>query len=70
MTLTNLIGLVALAIGCVLWFFAWQTSNAPINQLAEQLTGQYTDRTMMYLIGGLAGVLVGGGLLLKGFKRR
>jgi hypothetical protein len=70
MTLTNLIGLVALAIGCVLLFFAWQTSNAPINQLAEQLTGQYTDRTMMYLIGGVAGVLVGGGLLLKGFKRR
>lgn len=69
MTLSNIIGLIALIIGVILLFFAYQASNAPANQISEALTGQVTDNTMLYLIGGVIGVVVGAGLLLKGFKR-
>jgi LPXTG-motif cell wall-anchored protein len=69
MTQTNIIGFVALAIGIVLLFFAWRASNAPVEQLSEALTGRYTQNTMWYLIGGIAGVVVGGALLYRGNRR-
>jgi len=70
MTPTNILGLAAIAIGAVLLYFAWQASNAPVNQISEALTGRFTDNTMLYLIGGVVGVVVGAGLLLTGYKRR
>lgn len=69
MPLQKLIGLVALAIGAALLFFAWNASNAPIDQLSETLTGRFTDNTMVYLIGGLIGIVAGGALLFRGSAR-
>lgn len=66
----RLVGLVSLAVGVLLLFFAWRTSNAPVNQMAEALTGRYTDNTMLYLIGGLIGVVAGLALLYRGVSKR
>ncbi|MCC5964371.1 MAG: DUF3185 family protein [Rhodobacteraceae bacterium] len=69
MTQTNLIGLVVLAVGAVLLFFAWQASQAPMDQMSEALTGRFTGNTMWYLVGGVAGVVAGAGLLWRGYAR-
>lgn len=69
MSQTNIIGLVALALGGVLLFFAWRASNAPIEQISEALTGRYTDNTMLFLLAGIAGVVIGAALLLRGAFR-
>lgn len=69
MSSIRIIGLVALALGGVLLIFAWRASNAPIEQLSEALTGRYTNNTMWYLLAGIAGVVVGGVLLLQDARR-
>lgn len=66
MTQTNIIGLVVLAVGAVLLFFAWRASQAPIDQMSEALTGRFTGNTMWYLMSGLVGVVAGAGLLWRG----
>lgn len=70
MTQANTIGFVALAIGAVLLFFAWQASNTPVEQVSEALTGRFTDNTMWYLLGGVAFAVAGAVLLLRGRTRR
>jgi uncharacterized BrkB/YihY/UPF0761 family membrane protein len=70
MTQSNIIGLVALALGAVLLFFAWQASNAPVEQMSEALTGRYTSNTMWYLLGGVACIVAGAALLYRRVPRR
>lgn len=62
-------GLVLLVLGAVLLYFGWQATDAPAEQLREGLTGDYSDRTMEYLIGGAVVAAAGLGLLLFGGKR-
>lgn len=69
MTQSKIIGLIALAVGCVLLFFAWQSSNSPVDQMSEALTGRFTGNTMWYLLVGLIGVVAGGALLYRGNAR-
>lgn len=66
MTRTRMLGFVLLAIGAVLLIFAWQGSEAPVDQISEALTGRYTDRTMWFLVGGVAAAAGGGFLLIFG----
>ena len=70
MTQTNIIGLVILALGAVLLFFAWRASQAPMDQVSEALTGRFTGNTMWYLLGGIVGVVAGAGLLFRGNAQR
>lgn len=67
MTQTTIAGLIVLAVGTVLLFFAWRASNTPVEQVSEALTGRFTGNTMWYLLGGVVGVVAGGALLLRGF---
>ena len=67
MTQTNIIGLVVLALGAVLLFFAWRASQAPMDQMSEALTGRFTGNTMWYLLGGVVAVVAGVGLLWRGY---
>lgn len=69
MSQSNILGLVILVIGIVLLFFAWQASNAPVEQVTEALTGRYSSNTMWFLIGGLIGVVAGVALLVRGSVR-
>jgi len=69
MTQTNIVGLVAFAIGAVLLFFAWRASQAPMDQMSEAMTGRFTGNTMWYLLGGIVGVVAGAGLLYRGYMQ-
>jgi hypothetical protein len=69
MSQSRILGIVALALGGVLLIFAWRAANAPIEQVTEALTGRYTNNTMWFLLAGIAGVIVGGVLLLQGGRR-
>ena len=69
MTQTSIIGLVVLTVGVLLLFFAWRASQAPMEQLSEALTGRFTGNTMWYLVGGIAGVVAGAGLLYRGYAQ-
>lgn len=57
------IGLALLVAGLALLYFGWQSSQSVGDQLTEAFTGNFTDQTMWYLIGGAAAV-AGGGFLL------
>lgn len=65
LTTFRIIGLVALAVGAILLVFAFNASNAPVDQLANTLTGRYTDHTMTYLIAGIAAVIGGGAMVMS-----
>jgi drug/metabolite transporter (DMT)-like permease len=64
----QILGAVLFAVGVVLLIFALRASDAPAEQVVEAMTGSYTDRTMQYLIGGIAAA-VGGALLFLFGKR-
>jgi len=68
MTRIQIIGSVGLVIGAVFLIFAYNGSNAPIDQLSNTLTGRFTDQTMWYLVIGIVGFV--GGLLVLLFGRR
>lgn len=60
--MNQIMGIILLVIGVVLLFFAFQSANAPVDQVANALTGRFTSTTILYLVLGLVGV-VGGALL-------
>jgi drug/metabolite transporter (DMT)-like permease len=62
----KVIGAVLLVVGAVLLYFGFQASDAPLEQARESLTGEYSDRTMLYLIGGAAAAVGGLALLVMG----
>ena len=58
----QLFGVVIFAVGIVLLYFAYNASNAPVDQITNAVTGHFTSQTMWYLLAGIAAAL-GGGLL-------
>jgi len=69
MTQSNILGLVALAVGALLLFFGWRASVAPVDQMTEALTGRFSGNTMWYLIAGVAAAVAGIALLVRGSTR-
>ncbi|HTN34676.1 MAG TPA: DUF3185 family protein [Marinobacter sp.] len=67
MSSSQIIGIVALVIGAVLLYFAFQGSQSAGDQIAETFTGRFSDTTMWYFIAGAAAA-VGGAVML--FLRR
>ncbi|WP_404366386.1 DUF3185 family protein [Marinobacter sp.] len=63
----KLVGIVLLVVGIGLLYFGWQGSQSLGDQLSETVTGQPTDETMWFLIGGAAAAI--GGAFLLFFKR-
>jgi hypothetical protein len=59
-------GLVLLVVGAVLLYFGFQASDAPLEQARETLTGDYSDQTLLYLVGGAAAAVGGLARLLFG----
>lgn len=68
MTTNQMLGVAAVAVGAVLLGFAYNASNAPMEQISETLTGRYTDRTIWFAVLGVAAA-VGGILLALSGKR-
>jgi uncharacterized membrane protein len=65
----RVIGIVLLIVGAALLYFGLQATDAPLEQVRESVTGDYSDQTMLYLIGGAAAAVGGIALLLVGGKR-
>jgi hypothetical protein len=61
----KILGLALLVLGVVLIYFGINATEAPMEQIAESLTGKYSDETMYYLIGGGISAVLGLVLLLK-----
>lgn len=59
------IGVVLLVAGLVFLYFGLNASDAPAEKLTEAFTGQYTDRTMLYLIGGAISAAAGAMMLFR-----
>jgi hypothetical protein len=66
----RILGVVLLVIGAVLLYFGFQATDAPLEQARESLTGDYSERTMFYLIAGGAAAIGGIALLVVGSRRR
>jgi hypothetical protein len=65
----RILGIVLLAVGAILLYFGFQATDAPLEQVRESITGDYSDQTMLYLIGGGAAAVAGLALLLFRGKR-
>ena len=65
----KIIGIVLLVVGAVLLYFGFQASDAPLEQARETITGDYSDQTMLYLLGGAAAAVAGLALLVLGGRR-
>lgn len=59
------IGIALLVVGIVLLFFGLNASNSPMEEMSEALTGQFSDRTMLYLIGGAISATLGAVMLFR-----
>ena len=64
----QIVGIVLVVLGAVLLYFGWQATDAPLEQAREGLTGEYSDRTMQYLIGGAVAAVAGIALFVVGKK--
>lgn len=59
MSSKKLLGLVLLVVGLILLYFGWQSTQSVGDQLAETLTGRFTDDTLAFLIAGAAATVAG-----------
>jgi multisubunit Na+/H+ antiporter MnhB subunit len=66
MPASSILGLVLIAVGVVLLIFGYNASQSLVEQVSETFTGRFTDRTMWYIIGGIAALIAGAALLLAG----
>ena len=65
----RILGVALVVIGAVLLYFGLHATDAPVEHARETLTGNYSDRTMFYLIAGAASGIVGLALLALGIRR-
>lgn len=69
MSSKRVLGIVILVIGVVLLAFAFRSSNAPLDQLSDSVTGRYSDETMLFFVLGIAATVGGGLIAVLGAKR-
>jgi hypothetical protein len=61
----SLLGIALLVIGIVLLIVGFNASQSPVEEITESFTGQFSDETMFYLIGGAIAGVIGIVMLLK-----
>lgn len=59
------IGIVLLVVGVIALFFGFNATEAPMEEVSEAITGQYSDQTMIYLIGGAVAAIAGLAMLFR-----
>jgi uncharacterized membrane protein len=64
----RIVGIVIAVAGIALLVIGFNSSQAPVDQVAETLTGRFTQGTMAYLIAGIVAI-VGGALLALSGRR-
>lgn len=68
MSAGRITGIVILVLGVVLLLFGMNAADSFGEQLREGLTGQFSDTTTLYIIGGILAIVVG--CLLAAFAGR
>ncbi len=61
MTIKKTVGIAVFAVGLLLLGFAYNATQTPVEELANTLTGRYSNETMWYFAVGVAAT-IGGGL--------
>lgn len=56
---SKMIGIALLVGGIVLLVFGITASDSPMDKVSEAFTGKFTDSTMLYLVLGAIGTVVG-----------
>ena len=59
MSTNRMIGIALLVAGAIALYFGFNATSAPTEEISEALTGQYSDQTMFYLIGGGVAAIAG-----------
>jgi hypothetical protein len=62
------ISLALLIVGIILLIAGVAASDSAASGISRFFTGNPTDKTMWLMIGGLAGVVIGGGGLMRGSR--
>lgn len=65
MSTNRIIALVLIVGGAVLLYLGYQSSQGLDDQLSEAVTGNFTDETIFYLIGGAIAAIAGFVMLRK-----
>lgn len=65
MSMNRILAIALIVIGAVLLYFGYQSSQGLDDQLSETLTGNFTDETILYLIGGAVALVAGLFMLRK-----
>jgi hypothetical protein len=60
---------VLLVVGAALLYFGYQATEAPVESAKPTITGKYSDKTMVWLIGGAAAGIAGVALIALGARR-
>jgi hypothetical protein len=63
MATNRVIGIVLLVAGILLFLVGMTASDSLGDQLSKTFTGHFTDKTSAYILGGIAGVVIGGIML-------
>ncbi|MDF1790285.1 MAG: DUF3185 family protein [Thalassobaculaceae bacterium] len=62
---TRVVGLAVAVVGGVLLALGLSAADAPVAELKHTLTGQYSDRTILQIVGGAAALVVGSLVAIK-----
>ena len=64
MSPVRLLGIALAIVGLVFLVTGINATDAPLEHLSETFTGKYTNQTVLYIAGGIAALVIGGGLAL------
>ena len=65
---TRIVGLVILAAGVILLILGLTAAGSTAEDVRQEVTGAYSQRTTWYIVAGIAGLILGGGLLVFGSR--
>lgn len=65
----RILGIVLVVVGIILLVMGNQATDSFGEQLTNTFTGHWSDKTTFYIIGGIAGIVLGGLLTLFGGGR-
>lgn len=68
MPINRISGAALFALGLLLLIFAYNATQAPVEEITQNLTGNYSDKTMWYFVGAVVAIV--GGILLGVFGSR
>jgi hypothetical protein len=67
--MNNIIGLAILALGVVLLIFGFNESHSFSSDVSRTFTGNPTDRSIWFIVGGAAAVIVGLFMTVRGARK-